>query len=179
MVVVTRKDAENYRFLRLYSIDLEMAKQSCDLLARQSDLEVRYCILRDIVVTYSRPFSKNIGRVFRRHALPERIVPAAMRALHAELVNLRHQAFAHTDHDFRNPQIARFPRKGGGGAYAMSFRNPAYEDLNRRVPEIRELVVSVEQGVNAKAREFELTFDQLYPNELDLPLERDSDAPGA
>jgi hypothetical protein len=156
-----------------------MAKQSCDLMARQTDLELRYCILRDIVVTYSRPFSKNFGRVFRKHALPEDIVPAAMRQLHGELINLRDQVFAHTDHGFRNPQIARFPRKSGGGDYPMSFRNPAYEDLNTRLPEIRELVVSVEEGVNTKTREFELTFDQLYPDEIKRPPERDSDAPSA
>jgi hypothetical protein len=112
-------------------------RQSCDLLARQNDLELRYCILRDIVVTYSRPFSKNLGRVYRKHALPEDVVPAAMRGLHTELLKLRDQAFAHTDHDFRNPQIARFPREGGGGVYSMSFRNPSYEDLNTRLPEIR------------------------------------------
>jgi len=179
VVTVTRGDAENYRFLRLYSIDLEMAKQACDLLARQDDLEVRYCILRDIVVTYSRPFSKNLGRVFRKHTLPDDVVPAAMRDLHAELLKLRDQAFAHSDHDFRNPQIARFPRKGGGGQYLMSFRNPAYEDLNKRLPEIRGLVVSVEQAVNTMARASELTFDQLYPEELERAPDADSSAPGA
>lgn len=179
VVVVTREDAENYRFSRLYSIDLEMAKQSCDLLARQNDLELRYCILRDIVVTYSRPFSKNLGRVYRKHALAEDAVPAAMRGLHTELLKLRDQAFAHTDHDFRNPQIARFPREGGAGLYSMSFRNPSYEDLNTRLPEIRELVVAVEQCVNTRAREFELTFDQLYPEELKTVPESDSHTPGA
>lgn len=179
MVTLTSGDAENYRFLRLYSIDLEMAKQSCDLLARQDDPGVRYCVLRDIVVTYSRPFSKNLGRVFRKHALSDDVVPAVKRDLHAELLKLRDQAFAHSDHDFRNPQIARFPQKGGGGHYLMSFRNPAYENLNKRLPEIRELVVSVEQAVNSMARVSERTFDQLYPEELKRAPDSGSNAPGA
>jgi hypothetical protein len=129
-------------------------------------------------VTYARPFSKNLGRVFRKYVLPAEVVPAAMRDLHAELLNLRDQAFAHSDHDFRNPQIARFPRKDGGGHYLMSFRSSAYEDLNKRLPEIRELVVSIEQAVNTMARASELTFDHLYPEELKRGLESDSNAPG-
>lgn len=179
MVVVTRRDAENYRFLRLYSIDLEMAKQSCDLLARQDALELRYCILRDLVVTYSRPFSKNRGQVFSRHRLEDEVVPIAMQPLHAELLTLRDQAFAHTDHDFRSPQIARWPRSSGGATYAMSFRNPVYDKLNMRLQEIRDLVVAVEQRVNAMARDFELTFDQLYPEETRRISEPDPHAPGA
>ena len=180
MVVVTRRDAENYRFLRLYSIDLEMARQSCDLIARQDALDVRYCLLRDLVVSYARPFSSNRGRVFKRHRLEKgEVVPIAMRPLHAELLALRDQAFAHTDHDFRNPQIARWPRSSGGATYGMSFRNPAYDTLIVRLQEIRDLATAVEQRVNALARDFELTFDQLYPEETQPVTEPDGQPSGA
>lgn len=167
MVVVTRQDAENYRFLRLYSIDLEMARQACDLLARQNSTELQYSVLRDLVVTYARPFSKNRGRVFRGHRLQAHVVPKALQSLHAELLALRNQAFAHTDHDFRNPRIARWPRTAGGATYSMSFRNPAYDKLVTRVHEIRDLILLVESKVNAMVRDFERTFDQLYPEEAE------------
>lgn len=89
MLAITREQVEDYRFLRLYSIDMEMAKQACDLLATQSDLAVQYALLRDLVVTYARPFSTNRGRTHKRHKLRDEIVPAAMKPLHAELMTLR------------------------------------------------------------------------------------------
>jgi hypothetical protein len=165
MVEMTRRDVENYRFLRLYSIDLDMAKQTCDLLARQSSPELQYAVLHDLVVTYARPFSQNRGRAFKRHSLLIDVVPSSLRALHVELITLRDQAFAHTDHDFRNPKIVRWPSNGGGASYGMSFSNPAYAALLARLPEIRDLVESAEKRVNGMARDFEAKFDQLYPEE--------------
>lgn len=164
-VTITRAQVEDYRFLRLYSIDLEMAKQGCDLLAAQTDLTLRHALLRDLIVTYGRPFSTNRGRVHKRHRLPDSIVPFAKRRLHAELKALRDQSFAHTDHDFRNPQIARWPRKSGGATYALGFSNPSYDLLLSRLPEIRDLIVTVENAVNALARTFESDFNKLYPEE--------------
>lgn len=162
MVVITNRDAENYRFLRLYSIDLEMAKQTCDVLAEQDSSDVRYCVLRDLIVTYARPFSANRGRLFKQHRLESDVVPIEMQALHAELVALRDQVFAHTDHDARDPRIARWPKEQGGATYAMSFSNPGYDRLLGRLGDIRELVAAVEQTVNGRVRTFESTFDLLY-----------------
>ena len=179
MVVVTRRDAENYRFLRLYSIDLEMARQACDLLARQGSPELQFSVLRDVVVTYARPFSNNRGRVFRSHRLEVTVVPTTMRPLHTELLALRNQAFAHTDHDFHNPRIARWPRSTGGATYPMSFRNPGYLSLVTRLDEIRDLIVLVENKVNAIVRDFESTLDQLYPEETQRSSASGSSAPGA
>jgi len=144
---------------------MEMAKQACDLLETQSDLAVQYALLRDLVVTYARPFSTNRGRTHKRHKLREEIVPAEMNPLHSELMTLRDQSFAHTDHDFRKPQIARWPRKGGGATYGMGFANPPYQSLLARLAEIRQLTVVVEAAINARARAFELEFNQLYPEE--------------
>jgi hypothetical protein len=179
MVSVTRQDAENYRFDRLYSIDLETAKQSCDLLDQQQSLAIRFSLLRDIVVTYGKPFSGNMGRVFRRHRLQDDIVPSEMKPLHQELLGLRDQAFAHTDHDFRDLQIARFRRKEGGGLYTMSFRNPGYEKLNERSGEIRVLIIAVEMRVNERIRDFELTFDELYIEEKSSVGNESSDPPAS
>lgn len=179
MVVVTNRDTENYRFLRLYSIDLDMARQTCDLLARQNSAELRHCILRDLVVTYARPFSANRGRVFRRHRLENDVIPVGMLALHTELLSLRDQAFAHTDHDFRKPRIARWPGKSGRASYPMSFSNPAYDSLLTQLASIGELIIAVETKVNETIRVFESTLDQLYPDEPQDSSEPDPGAPDA
>lgn len=165
VVRITREQAEDYRFLRLYSIDLEMAKQGCDLVAAQAATAVRYALLSYVIVTYARPFSTNRGRAYKRHRLPDSIVPPAMRPLHAELISLRDQSFAHTDHDFRRPRIARWPRKAGGARYVIGFTNPSYDLLLNRLHEIRDLVVLIEDAVNARARAFESELDRLYLDE--------------
>jgi hypothetical protein len=59
VVTVTDVQVEDYRFHRLYSIDVHTARQIWDLLAAQPDMAVRHALLRDLVVTYARPFSQN------------------------------------------------------------------------------------------------------------------------
>jgi len=166
VVILTRADAENYRFLRLYSIDLDTARQACDLLEGPYGAGVKYCVLRDVIVTYARPFSVNRGRVFRRHCLEVDVVPKQFLTLHDELVELRNRAFAHTDHDFRNPKLSRWKGASGGATYPMSFANPEYERLLIRRSAIRELIAMVEDAVNAQAKQFERLIDQLYPEDV-------------
>lgn len=161
MEEITPETDEHYRFLRLYSIDLDTAKHSCNLIKTQDSLDVRFPLLRDLVVTYSRPFSSNRGSVSRTHKLDVAVIPAEMRPLHDELLSLRDQAFAHTDREFHGPEIGRYP-KSEGAAYFMSFRRPAYEGLNARLDEILGLVVSVEASVNEEIRQMELMFDELF-----------------
>lgn len=162
MVEIPDRELEEYSFLRLYSIDFEMAKQACDLLSRQTSDELRYCILRDIVVSYARPFSKNRGRLIRLHRLEADLVPVAMRPLHTELVTLRDQVFAHSDQEFRKPQLARWPRKDGTATYPMGFRNPAYDQLLARMAEVRVMVIALESLVNESVASHERVFDQLH-----------------
>jgi hypothetical protein len=50
------RELEEYEFLRLYSIDLDMARQTCDLLAQITDAQIRFAVLRDALISYSRPF---------------------------------------------------------------------------------------------------------------------------
>src|SRR5690348_8308954 len=133
MVEIPDRIPEEYGFHRLYSIDFEMAKQACDLLSKQTSDELRYTILRDVVVSYSRPFSGNRGKLVRKHRLSDATVPNGMSALHAELIALRDQAFAHTDHEFIKPQHARWPRADGSAQYPMSFRVPPYQSMVARI----------------------------------------------
>jgi hypothetical protein len=153
--MVTHLEAEAWRFYRLYSIDLEGAKQTIQMLKRFAEADVRYAILRDAIVAYARPFSKNRGRFLKHHRLSDAIVPREFVALHAELITLRDRAFAHTDHDFRNPQLIRWPLAGTADRYVFGFSNPPWESLNRRAGEIEQLIAEVESAVNAWVSTFE------------------------
>ena len=175
MIEIPDSELAAYGFLRLYSIDLEMARQSCDLLETIRELQARQPILRDAVISYCRPFSGNRAKDGSTHHLSLRFVPTELRGLHEELFDLRMQAFAHTDVEFRNPQIARWPRTAGGANYLVGFRNPSYDDLLRRIPEIRDLVCQVENSINTKVRKLEMRFERLYVSNARAKV----DAPGA
>lgn len=163
MLTLTHLQTEEYRFYRLYSIDLDGARQSARLLRRYKRSDVRFSILRDVIVTYSRPFSVNRGKFMKTHSLKQKIVPAAMRPLHRELVGLRNKAFAHTDHSFRDPQLMEIPRRSGPLRFGMGFANPPYESLSRRAGEIEALVTAVEAAVNAWVDAFHARIEPLFP----------------
>jgi hypothetical protein len=162
MVDIPDRILEEYGFHRLYSLDFEMARQACELLSGQTSDELRFTILRDVIVSYSRPFSGNRGKLVRHHRLPDDMVPQGMAALHAELIALRDQAFAHTDHEFIKPQHARWPRADGSAQYPMSFRVPPYQTMVARIDEIRALTVAMEELVNATIGDYQRSFDTLH-----------------
>ncbi len=76
-------------------MDLNDARVTLELIQRVSDDSIRIPILRDAIVTYARPFSKNFGRLHPKHRLREEFVQAEQLALHRELLEFRDSAFAH------------------------------------------------------------------------------------
>jgi len=148
------KEDVHYRFLRLYSIDLNMARQSLALLSRYRRADVRHAIFRDVVVGYARPFSSNRDHRKRTHELSLRHVPKTIRPLHKELMKLRHQLFAHTDFAARQPSVTRW--QGSVKAqFPMSFSNPPYDAWLRRSAEILELLEAVEESIRKELTELE------------------------
>ena len=99
---------EQYYFYRLYSIDLDNTKHILRILKRYRRKDVRYCLLRDIVVSYCRPFSGNKGKKISTHTLNKKVVPKELCILHDELVEIRNQLFAHTDYTYRQPKVANW-----------------------------------------------------------------------
>ena len=150
---------EKYHFYRLYSIDLDSALHSLRVLKRYRREDVRYCLLRDIVVSYARPFSGNKGEKIPKNTLTQKVVPKQLRSFHAELIDARNQLFAHTDFTYRRPKAVNWSTSGRK-CFPMSFRSYDYEKLDRRVPEIENLILSVTGNLQSEIERMEENF---YP----------------
>jgi len=141
----------------MYSIDLETALHSIKVLRRYKRPDVQYALLRDLTITYVRPFSGNTGDQGkqRNHMLTtKKRVPKHLMPLHKELVRLRMQQFAHTDLTYYKPRavgISFVP----SGAYGMTFKGYDYAALLRKLPQIEELIREVEKSVNAEIAVYE------------------------
>jgi hypothetical protein len=133
---------EHYRFLRLYALDLEMVKESLEVLRRYRRRDIRNCILRDIIVAYARPFSGNQGENFSSHQLKIKYVPAGSRLLHKFLIDHRNKLLAHSDYTFHRPKVMK-RRHSHGVSFPMSFAALDYQFLESNLREIEHLVSDV------------------------------------
>lgn len=151
------QQTEQYYFYRLYSIDFDTTKHSLRILKRYRRKDVRYCLLRDIVVSYCRPFSGNKGEKISNQVLDKKVVPKEFRPLHDELVGIRNQLFVHTDYTYRQPKVANWSTDTNKW-FPMSFRGYDYNKLDKRISEIEKLVVVVEKNLQAKIDKIEENF---------------------
>ena len=140
---------EQYYFYRLYSIDFDSTRHSLGVLKRYRRNDVRFCLLRDIVVNYCRPFSGNRGDTTPHHKLSIKLVPHNYLDLHKELLRLRSQQFAHTDKTYRKPKISGFGT-GTNRLFPMQFKSYDYSSLCSRVGDIEKLVIAVEKTLHQK-----------------------------
>ena len=63
---MTKADMERYYFYRLYVIDFDAAKHTFEVLRRYKRNDIRFYLLRDLVMCYSRPFSGNKGENYSK-----------------------------------------------------------------------------------------------------------------
>lgn len=154
---MTEIEFEKYCFLRLHSIDMDTAVQTVKTLKRYKRADVQVALLRDIAVTYARPFSRNKGNKISKHALPERHVPRQLKPLHKRLLDLRNNQFAHTDLVFHKPKIMRW-RTDSGDVYPMTFKSFDYQNLLRQLSEIETLIKAVESSINSEVKAYEVRF---------------------
>lgn len=149
--------SELYYFLRMYSIDLDTALHTIKMLRRYKRPDVQSVMLRDVAISYIRPFSGNNGEHTKSHILQSSMhVPKSMRQLHQELHDLRMKQFAHTDLTYYRPQVRkiRFTPESG---FAMAFKGYDYAALLRKLPQIEELIRAVEKSLHAEIAELEKT----------------------
>ncbi len=151
---MNKKAFEQYQFIRLWEHDLNLAIYTLKTLKRYKKDDVRNALLRDIIVTYARPFSLNKGKEIKKHKLSLKFVPSQKRNLHDELIDLRNQLFAHTDLPFKNPKVGKWDF-GHYKMYPMSFKGFDYKNMHRKIDEITNLVKEVHQNLVNKIRELE------------------------
>ena len=157
---MSQQQLEQYYFFRLYSIDLDSAKHILCVLKRYRRKDVRYCLLRDLVISYCRPFSGNKGDKISKHVLTKKVVPKDLRPLHDELVKVRNQLFAHTDYTYRRPKVTNWSTDSYKW-FPMSFRGFDYNKLDVRVSEINQLVSAVERNLQTKIDRIHETSNNL------------------
>lgn len=141
----------------MYSIDLDTALHSIKVLRRYKRPDVQYALLRDLTITYVRPFSGNTGikGKQRNHMLTtKKRVPKHLMPLHKELVRLRMEQFAHTDLTYYKPRAVKISFIPSG-AYGMTFKGFDYAGLLSKLPQIEELIRTVESSVNAEIAHYE------------------------
>lgn len=155
---------EPYYFLRMYSVEFSTARCAVKVLKRYRRPDVQYALLRDLIVTYVRPFSTNKGAQSKHTLGVKAHVPPLMKTLHEELVRVRMQQFAHTDLTYYSPSTMAF--KGANGEfheYGMMFKGYDYAALLRKLPQIEELIRAVESSVNAEIAKQEAASSQYGP----------------
>ena len=143
-----------YRLHRLYSIDLDSVRQSLRLIRRYRRNDIRFCVFRELVVTYGRPFSGSRRPDAERYCLPPEFVPSEYRSLHDELMTLRNQLFAHTDYTYHQPTVTRWQTERGL-VFPMSFRRGEYEKWLKRLDEIGRLVEALDTLLRRRTSELE------------------------
>jgi hypothetical protein len=148
---------ENYKFLRLHSIDMNTAIGTLKMLKRYRRDDIKVALLRDISVIYSRPFSGNRGKTGKNFLSEKKYVPIEYRDLHDKLIDLRNKQFAHTDAIFHDPKFMKW-EGDKDVAFLMTFKKFDYLDLLRNLKNIEALINSVETNIDLAAREYEKDF---------------------
>jgi hypothetical protein len=155
---------EEYIFLRLANNDLKSAIELAKIGSDCEDDGYAVSVLKDAVITYSRPFTTNHGTHNKKLRLDEkRFVPRDFLEHHASILNMRNKLIAHLDisawmphlmMDAKPPLISirAYYRRDLVTPCAGIFRlvpgliegiNPAIEDCEKS---IRSLIGSVAQG---------------------------------
>lgn len=98
-------EEEWFVFLNFAQADLGLARRALTHASAEYPPFVQYCVLRDAIVTYARPFKKSQGKFTAALRLPNDYVPEAHLPLHEQMLQYRDKAYAHTDLDARNPQL--------------------------------------------------------------------------
>lgn len=154
-------NGEQYKFYRLYDIEFENAIRSLKILKRYKRLDIRYVLLRDISISYTKPFSGNKGFKMSDHQLKTKgFVPSCFLSLHKELVDLRNKIFAHADLTYRNPKVVNWS-SGDRKLFPMSFKGYDYSGLNNRTSDLFTLISTVRDNFRKEIRRIENQEDDL------------------
>ncbi len=94
---VTTKTQELYAFFHLSLIDMERVAASLDKRCQTADTYLQEVLLRDAVVSYARPYSRNRGEINTSLRLGECFILESLKDCHSEIIECRNKLFAHND----------------------------------------------------------------------------------
>jgi len=137
---------EKCAFYKLCDGDLITAQNSIDLLKDSKELKASHVFLRDIAVSYARPFAGSKGIEVSEHRLQIKFVPLKYLTLHKELIILRNQIFAHTDLTYRKLKVANFS-SGKHKWFPMAFKGYDYDNLFAKIGDISVLIKEIQGGL--------------------------------
>jgi hypothetical protein len=137
-------ETESFLFLKLFEHDLQDAVSTLGMIRRYSEENLINILIRDVVISYAKPFSSNYGKVKKIHKLrKDEIVPSDMIELHETLIKFRDKVFAHTDIETKNPRLSKF---------GMTFMRTRYEELKPKVGEIEKLIEGAQANLSRKIK---------------------------
>jgi hypothetical protein len=155
------KIIEQYNFYMLADTDMNQALNTLKLIRRYKKKDVINALIRDVVVTYSRPFTYCKGNYKTKYMLDkDEFVPKKFHALHEKIIRYRHQVFAHTDLTLRKPRLGRL-QFGSGNRYAMSCKIISPRDFENYLPKIGETIHQVKENIFTKLRDIEKELDSI------------------
>lgn len=146
--------AEKYVFYRYAHSDIELALKSLSLVCGCVNNYIIAALIRDAIISYSRPFINNKG-IYRPQGLnlPLSFVPTTKKALHQKILNLRNSIFAHTDLKPKNPKLGKI-----GDSYIITSKGFYHEELISYVTPLSELAKEVLIELETQMKKFEKTF---------------------
>jgi hypothetical protein len=154
------ENEEKYVFLRFATGDLEQAIRGLKELLECPSTSIKYALLRDSIVAYCRPFTKCRGKFHKQIRLEtEEFVPSVMAALHAQLIELRDQTYAHTDLEPRRPVLHMW-RRPQGNIFPIQFKGYDYEGTLSKRDQLVSLFESVLHKIEKKLVQLEKEFAQ-------------------
>jgi hypothetical protein len=164
-------DEEKYVFYNsIVDMSINDSINSYALLMKYIDLDLslRMPLLRDVVISYLKPFKKTQGRLNKNHTIEASdiaIEKEDLLVVHNKLLAYRDQVFAHYDLSIRSPRSS---------SIGISLRGQGYywEDYAKIIPQIGELLAYVKGLIIAYKEKHKLDNHNEYFNkyvEIDNP----------
>lgn len=145
---------EQCAFYRLCESDFISAYNSIDLMKKYSQQEIQHVFLRDMAVSYARPFSGSNGTENSKYVLKKIFIPRQYLDMHKEIMIMRNQIFAHTDLTYKKPKISDFGSKNTKW-FPMSFRGCSYDKLFAEVDAISALIKDIQDNLRKEITRME------------------------
>ncbi|NQU65509.1 MAG: hypothetical protein HQ517_14665 [SAR324 cluster bacterium] len=124
---------EKYVFYRMVHADFEECSSTLGLLSEIENKKIKLALVKAAIVAYYRPFSgSNPVNRSRKWKLDEALITDIQ--THEEVKKNRMHLVAHSDLEFREPQLAKI-----GELFPISFKGFYFENFMELVEPLRKL----------------------------------------